>query len=481
MLGSSYNLFGTINAPTKSVNALAFSTNERYLASGSNDMTVCVYNVKHQFSIVQTYKGRGPFTVTAWLEESLIAGTSNGEVSLFHPVTEKILVAELYSPIASLEVSKSGSSLLVCPGLCATSMFTQKSQWQLKCHLDQPRTFEEIEEFGAPDGFAKPPLVATSAHFLQSEKECIVTYLHHSIWKCQLEAGTNTLLWGLDEKVGFAALSPDLTGIAATNIRSGIHWLKIVGEKCKKMSSSLEVAPNHKANIPVPVLFIEKGKAILMGSTKGQAVILNAKSGGRVTVLDHGSEGPGFNPQSGHFAYVFPTGGSQMLATGDRNCELNTRIKVWIEDSDDLDEVGSQMASLSNPVPILVSLAHNILTVVGLLFVIIYCLPGHWQEVIKDSVTAVLSPLPYTASSGKQVETASESGSRSVLEAFGDIGKPFFQGLRLADIAPIGIDSHITGADASLSEMPQDFDGIDEAGEEDIESWADKNNKKKDR
>ncbi|KAF9016683.1 hypothetical protein BDP27DRAFT_1440650 [Rhodocollybia butyracea] len=145
-----------------------------------------------------------------------------------------------------------------------------------------------------------------------------------------VSAGTNTLLWGPDEKVGFAALSPDLTGVAATNVRSGIDWLKIVGDRCKKMSSSLEVAPNHDANIPVPVLFIEKGKAVLMGSTKGQAVILNAKSGRRVAVLDHGSDKT--------WAYVFPTGGSQMLATGDRKCELNTRIKVWIEDSDDLDE-----------------------------------------------------------------------------------------------------------------------------------------------
>ncbi|KAF9072275.1 kinase-like domain-containing protein [Rhodocollybia butyracea] len=53
----------------------------------------------------------------------------------------------------------------------------------------------------------------------------------------------------------------------------------------------------------------------------------------------------------------------------------------------------------------------------------------------------------------------------------------------LADIAPIGkyiIDSQTTGADAPPSEMPRDFDGIDEAGEEDIESWADKNKKRKD-
>jgi hypothetical protein len=62
-----------------------------------------------------------------------------------------------------------------------------------------------------------------------------------------------------------------------------------------------------------------------------------------------------------------------------------------------------------------------------LLLVITYCLPGNWKKVINDSVAAVLSSSPSAASSGEQVETASESGSRSVFEAFGDIGKQFFQ------------------------------------------------------
>ncbi|KAF9067778.1 hypothetical protein BDP27DRAFT_1364599 [Rhodocollybia butyracea] len=145
------------------------------------------------------------------------------------------------------------------------------------------------------------------------------------------------------------------------------------------MSSSTEVAPNHIANIPVPVLFIEKGKAVVMGLTKGHAVIFNAKSGRKVALLDHGSASTWVTA----LAYVFPTGGSQMLATGDRNCELNTRIKVWIEDSDELDNVGNQMTSdfFSNP------------------------------KVTNDSVAAVLSFSPSAASSGEQIETASESGS----------------------------------------------------------------------
>jgi hypothetical protein len=67
------------------------------------------------------------------------------------------------------------------------------------------------------------------------------------------------------------------------------------------MSSSTEVAPNHIANIPVPVLFIKKGKAVVMGSTKGHAVIFNAKSGRKVALLDHGSGMLFFLPVSSYF------------------------------------------------------------------------------------------------------------------------------------------------------------------------------------
>lgn len=87
MLGSSYNLLGTIDAPTKSVNALAFSTNGRYLASGSDDMIVRVYDITNQFSVIWQHKGRSPFTAIVWREDSLITGTGDGEVSLFYPIT----------------------------------------------------------------------------------------------------------------------------------------------------------------------------------------------------------------------------------------------------------------------------------------------------------------------------------------------------------------------------------------------------------
>lgn len=86
MLGSSYSLLGTLEASTDAINALAFSTDGRYLASASEDMTIHVYNIHRQLSVAWTHKGRSPFTAVLWKDTSLFAGTRDGEVVIFNPI-----------------------------------------------------------------------------------------------------------------------------------------------------------------------------------------------------------------------------------------------------------------------------------------------------------------------------------------------------------------------------------------------------------
>lgn len=61
-------------------------------------------------------------------------------------------------------------------------MFLESGQWRLKCHIEHPISFGDTPDFGEPDGYEEPPIIATSAHFLLQEKECIVTYMHNGIW-----------------------------------------------------------------------------------------------------------------------------------------------------------------------------------------------------------------------------------------------------------------------------------------------------------
>lgn len=84
-----------------------------------------------------------------------------------------------------------------------------------------------------------------------------------------------------------SAISPDSTFIIATNLHKGLDWYKIMPDKLKKMSTSCEIQ-SPGSNIPLPVLFIYNSQATIMGTSKGYAVIFEAKHGKRVQALKHG-------------------------------------------------------------------------------------------------------------------------------------------------------------------------------------------------
>lgn len=83
------------------------------------------------------------------------------------------------------------------------------------------------------------------------------------------------------------AKSPDSTAVVTTNISNGLSWFRSTPENVKKMGTSVDVQPRPQ-NIPLPVLFINKGQATIMGTTKGYVAIFEAKRGKRIQALKHG-------------------------------------------------------------------------------------------------------------------------------------------------------------------------------------------------
>lgn len=83
-----------------------------------------------------------------------------------------------------------------------------------------------------------------------------------------------------------AAISPDRTAMVASNIRTGMDWYDLSKASWIKSSTSLE-RQEKDFNIPLPVKFINKGCAVVMGTTKGYAVIFHAEHGRQVQTLDH--------------------------------------------------------------------------------------------------------------------------------------------------------------------------------------------------
>ncbi|KAJ3929163.1 MAG: WD40-repeat-containing domain protein [Lentinula lateritia] len=419
MLDPSYSLLGTIETPTNSVNALAFSKDGRYLASCGDDKMVRVYDVKHSLSAIWTYQGKSPFTTVIWNKEYLFTGNGDGEVMMFHPRASWFrkqrdkLIAEFFTPIYFLELNRIGNQLLVCSGSRTTLLMERKSgQWKSRSHFDSPSSFEESPDFGEPDGFDEPQVLAISAHFL-NEKDCIVIgYLHHGLWKYQIEANAGVLVWGPDEKIGSTVLSPDGAALAVTNIRSGVDWLKVsssAGVKWKKMSTSTE-AQDSTSNIPLPILFIDKGKHIIMATSKGYAAIFHTKHGKKIMSLDHGNDRTWITA----LAYVHPPNMPQLIATGNGNCGVDTKIKVWVEDTEGKEAesvMKTSSFSLTSLCFAFLSIARIGFCIIGMAFVILLLLRATGLEDIQNSILTLLPPRfpiplqPYPLPSGYSAPT----------------------------------------------------------------------------
>ncbi|KAJ3710724.1 hypothetical protein C8R42DRAFT_648620 [Lentinula raphanica] len=353
-------------------------------------MSVRVHDVRRKLSTIWTHRGTSPFTTVIWRREYLFAGNGDGEVLMFQPTTywfhkKHELIAEFYNPVYFLEFDHTGNQLLICSG-SRTSLLVERS------------AFAETPDFGEPDGFDEPQVLATSAHFLDEKGFIVVGYLHHGLWKYQIEGGTSVLVWGPDEKIGSTALSPDGTAFVATNIRSGLDWFKIsTNSKWKKMSCSLEVQ-DSTSNIPLPICFIDKGKYVIMGTSKGYAAILHTKHGKRIMSLDHGSDRTWVTA----LAYIHPSKKSQLIATGDGNCGTNTRIKVWIEDTE-ADVTTSLLKdwklTLTGPLRFLMRISYHIFAITGLSFSVFLLLSAVRMEDVVQSFTTLVAVHPSPTSS----------------------------------------------------------------------------------
>ncbi|KAE9393556.1 hypothetical protein BT96DRAFT_943817 [Gymnopus androsaceus JB14] len=277
---------------------LAFSEDGRHLASAGDDKYLRVFDIQRKFSTIWQFKGEIEFTAVAWIGKDLFAGSMNRRA------------------------------------LHLSSHF-HRGKWYLREELQQPT-------FGEPESFDEPPLIATGAHFIEDERACIVSYLHHGIWKFYFETGSSMQIRALGEKIGFSMLSEDCSGVAVTNIRTGIDWYKISAKSLKKTSSTFEPQPKE-SNIPVPVLFIHNGKSLLMAGTRGYCTIFDAKEGRWIQTLKHGAE----NTWITAIAYVQLPGKRRLIATGDGNLAERTKIRLWIQDSKEDQFVGWSCTRLS--------------------------------------------------------------------------------------------------------------------------------------
>ncbi|KAJ3816096.1 WD40-repeat-containing domain protein [Lentinula raphanica] len=178
---SSYTQLATIDAPTDYVHALAFSINGRYLASATNDNTVRVYDLQRSSTVVWEEKGRDPCTAVAWRDNTLFFGSMDGTIRCCSPTkwmlrrkSEAIYQAD--DAVHALEFNQRGDSLLICSGPDVLLFEKISGRWSYRDYLPRPRPF------GEPNDSDIYPVIATGAHFLENDDQCLIGYLYNGFW-----------------------------------------------------------------------------------------------------------------------------------------------------------------------------------------------------------------------------------------------------------------------------------------------------------
>ncbi|KAJ3901577.1 WD40-repeat-containing domain protein [Lentinula edodes] len=377
---TSYTQFGTIEAPTDSVHALAFSEDGRHLASASNDNMIRVYGVKRGFATIWEEKGDGPFTAVTWRDDALFVGSMDGDVICFYPTTGWIhrrkseLIYKTDAVIQTMVFNQRGDQLLVCSG--ADVLLFKKRKWKYHDCLPRP------SPFGEPSEGDTYPIVATGLHFLENGKECLIGYLYNGFWKFNLETWESTLYFGPDD----SSQSPDSKSVVTTDTCIGLTWFKVMPERLKKMSSTHQTQ-DLSSNVPLPVLFINQGQAVIMGTTKGCALILEVKRAEKLQALKHGNDQTWVTSL---VAYIDIDGRRRMIATSDGNREQRTRIILWIEE--DKKDILLKFPKLWYIMPKLfvsiLRIGQVVLTVMGLIFALSLWSSPLWSEATSEKFSA---------------------------------------------------------------------------------------------
>ncbi|KAJ3804465.1 hypothetical protein F5876DRAFT_83114 [Lentinula aff. lateritia] len=423
-MNPSYIQMGVINSPTDTVNALSFTIDGRYLASASDDKTVRVHDIEHGLSEVWEQKGAYPYTAVAWKNNILFIGDEGGVVMCSYPTLKwphrrtNEVIHEASSPVAVMEINESGDRLLVCSG-ANVLLFKKHSSgvWRYTDRLPRPA-------FGETENFVRPPILATGMHFLKNDNECLIGYYHHGFWKCNIKAWETTCIWGPDEKIGTSAKSPDSTSLVATNVRSGLDWFRNTSQDFQKIGTSSEVQ-ELKSNIPLLTLFINEGHAAMMGTTKGYAVIFDAKHGRRIQTLKHGTD--------------------QSWVTALAYVESHTQILLWIEDKGTPVKVSSKLwvalpRLVGIQVAVTVTVSRMILVAMGITFALLLLFPSQWSV---DDVSKMLRS-PSSAHSSSSAPPSSSAPSPFPLPGGHSLRKTNFKQIlgNLEELILFGLNSY---------------------------------------
>ncbi|KAJ4489573.1 WD40-repeat-containing domain protein [Lentinula edodes] len=252
-----FHLTQTLQNSEGSIVALAFSKDYRYLGSaskdGQRDGIVRIYNVEARYQTIWYHRQLSQFETINWDNDcSLIMGTAKGELLTFSPKLRERhgkpdIVHKFSSPIHTIEFNDCGNEMLTCAG---DDINVMKKEGGKKV-FDRDVLFRKIN----------------------------------------LESGHSQWIVYPDDQIGATAIAPDCTALMVANSTKGLNLYILSSDSWKKKTHTYL----ERAELPImssthlPVIFIDKGHAAVVGTANGYAVICDSENGGRIQTLRHSS------------------------------------------------------------------------------------------------------------------------------------------------------------------------------------------------
>ncbi|KAH7871307.1 WD40-repeat-containing domain protein [Lentinula edodes] len=319
-----FHLTQTLQNSEGSIVALAFSKDYRYLGSaskdGQRDGIVRIYNVEVRYQTIWYHRQLSQFETINWDNDcSLIMGTAKGELLTFSPQLRERhgkpdVVHKFSSPIHSIEFNDCGNEMLTCAGDDINVMKKEGDRWIFQ------RLFHCVISPSASHNLQFLPVVVSSAHFLEDQRHSVITFLHHGLWKINLESGHSQWIVYPDDQIGATAIAPDCTALMVANSTKGLNLYILSSDSWKKKTHTYL----ERAELPImssthlPVIFIDKGHAAVVGTANGYAVICDSENGGRIQTLRHSSSDSLISGLAYHEENL-------SIATGD----VDGNISIW--------------------------------------------------------------------------------------------------------------------------------------------------------